>query len=115
MPYDEADPTDPTMLVGVEAPATEETVVDMAYAFAEEFALMGHDASYILGLFRRPFYAGAYDAYLRLGDIAVQQIIEECVNAFGRIRFTVRDAPARVTARYVIDSKTGKIVVKRGN
>ncbi len=115
MPYDEADPTDPTMLVGVEAPATEDTSIDMAYAFAEEFALMGHDAAYILGLFRRPFYAGAYDAYRRLGDTTVQHIVEECVNAFGRIRFTVRDTPTPPTARYVIDSETGEVVVRKEN
>ena len=113
MPYVEADPTDPTELVGVTMPAGPETLLDMAYAFAEEFARMGHDSDYILGLFRRPFYAGAYEAYRGLGPDSVEKIIEECVNAFGRVRFTVRDAPSPVPTHYIVDHETGEVVPRQ--
>ena len=43
MPYDDPDPTDPTLLVGVQLPADPAADLEMAYVFAEEFARMGMD------------------------------------------------------------------------
>ena len=83
MPYDDPDPTDPTVLVGVELPGDVEATRDMAWVFAEEFAQMGFDAPRIAELFRSPFYAGAHQALRLLGDMEVSAIIEECVGVFG--------------------------------
>ncbi len=91
MPYDDPDPTDPTMLVGVVLPAAAEAMRDMAYVFAEEFARMGFDANGILRLFREPFYAGAHQAYRTLGEGAVQGIVEECAAIWGRQRKVAND------------------------
>ena len=83
MPFADPDPTDPTVLVGVSLPAPAETLRDMAWVFAEEFARMGLDATQILRLFRTPFYAGAHDALRRLGEREVVAIVDECVGVFG--------------------------------
>jgi len=40
MPFQDPDPTDPNMLVGVVLPADAEATREMAYVFAEEFARM---------------------------------------------------------------------------
>ena len=50
-------PDDPNLLVGSEVPGGLDAVREMASAFAEEFARLGHDADRILGLFRNPFHA----------------------------------------------------------
>ena len=86
MPFDDPDPADPTVLVGVALPAALEATRDMAWVFAEEFARLGHDAAQILRLFRSPFYAGANDILRRLGEHEVVAIIDECVGVFGRRR-----------------------------
>ena len=52
MPYNDADPTDPNVLVGVVLPAEAETIREMAYVYAEEFARMGFGAARILRVFR---------------------------------------------------------------
>jgi hypothetical protein len=83
MPYDDPDPTDPTVLVGVELPGDLEATRDMAWVFAEEFARMGFDAPRIDALFRSPFYAGAHRALSTLGETEVGAIIRECVEVFG--------------------------------
>ena len=83
MPYGEPDPTDPSVLVGVALPADREATRDMAWVFAEEFARMGLDAPWILGLFRSPFYAGAHGALQVLGEPEITAIIEECVGVLG--------------------------------
>ena len=83
MPYGEPDPTDPSVLVGVALPADREATRDMAWVFAEEFARMGLDAPWILGLFRSPFYAGAHGALQVLGEPEIAAIIEECVGVLG--------------------------------
>ena len=90
MPYDDPDPSDPTMLVGVVLPAGEEAFREMAYAFAEEFARMGLSGAAILGLFANPFYAGAHQVYRALGPDAVGAIIGECVAVWGRMASTGR-------------------------
>jgi hypothetical protein len=84
MPFADPDPRDPTVLVGVALPAEADAARDMAWVFAEEFARMGFHAPQILRLFRSPFYAGAHDAFVRLGEIEVAAIVEECVSVFGR-------------------------------
>ena len=83
MPYADPDPTDPTVLVGVELPGDAAATRDMAWVFAEEFARMGFDASRIAEFFRSPFYAGAHHALRVLGDTEISAIIAECVGVFG--------------------------------
>ncbi|MBI4841069.1 MAG: hypothetical protein HY803_08345 [candidate division NC10 bacterium] len=96
MPYDDPDPTDPQMLVGVVLPSNEEATREMAYVFAEEFARMGFDAQGIANLFRDPFYAGAHQVYRALGAEAVDEIVRECVGIWGRTAGTIQEAPAAV-------------------
>jgi len=94
VPYNDPDPTDPNVLVGVMLPADAEATTEMAYVFAEEFARMGHDRREILGLFKNPFYGGAHGAYKALGEAAIQAIVDECIGAWGRIRIAVSDQPS---------------------
>ncbi len=94
MPYDDPDPTDPTMLVGVVLPGSPEAMRDMAYVFAEEFARMGLDDAAILGLFENPFYGGAHQAYRALGPGEVRAIVRECVAVWGAVTGVIQDAPA---------------------
>ena len=91
MPYNQPDPTDPNVLVGVVLPGCAEATREMAYVFAEEYARMGYDGNRLLGLFKNPFYTAAHDAYRALGEKAVQSIIEECIGAWGGVRFADRD------------------------
>jgi hypothetical protein len=84
MPYDDPDPTDPNMLVGVEIPGTAESTRDMAYVFAEEFVRIGFNKTKLLRVFQTPFYAGAHRAYLELGDAEVEKIVDECLAIWGR-------------------------------
>jgi|SRR5215510_2629798 len=86
MPYDDPDPQDPMMLVGVSLPADPEADRDMAFAFAEEFARLGYAGRQIVALFREPFYAGAHGAYLRLGEAEIQTIVNETLAVWGRVR-----------------------------
>jgi len=94
MPYDDPDPSDPTMLIGVALPAGPQATLDMAYAFAEEFARAGMDEETIFGLFADSFYAGPHQAYRALGDRAVREIVRECVEVWGRAPGRVRETPA---------------------
>lgn len=91
MPYDDPDPTDPTVLVGVEAPAEEDTDLQMAYVFAEEFASLGFSATRLLALFRHPFYTGAHRAFQSLGEKKIRSIIQEVLEVWGNFRFVDRD------------------------
>ena len=93
MPYDDPDPGDPNVLVGVVLPGSAEAMEEMAYVFAEEFARMGQDEESILGLFRDPFYGGAHQAYRALGTDAVRAIVRECVGVWGRAAGRIQDAP----------------------
>ena len=92
MPYGDPDPDDPHVLVGVSLPGDAGSVREMAAAFAEEFAAMGFDEDRILGLFRRPFYAGVHRALGILGEDGIRKIVRESVNVWGRRRLVVRDA-----------------------
>lgn len=88
MPYGDPDPSDPNILVGVEVPAEAESMREMAYVFAEEFARLGFDEGRLLRLFKNPFYAGLHQAYRALGEAAVSEIISECVRVWGHRRLT---------------------------
>ncbi len=98
MPYDDPDPQDPMMLMGVSVPADAATREEMAYSFAEEFARLGYDERQILALFRRPFYAGAHGVYRALGEQRVQAIVRESVGIWGRMRVVDRIADPRAAA-----------------
>jgi hypothetical protein len=94
MPYDDPDPNDPNMLVGVMLPADAEAMRDMAYVFAEEFARLGYDHRQILALFKNPYYGGAHGAYRALGEVATAAIIDECIGAWGGIKISILDSPS---------------------
>ena len=91
MPYNDPDPTDPNMLVGVVLPADAEATREMAYVFAEEFARLGYTREQLLWLFKNPFYGGAHGAYQALGQNETLSIIDECLNAWGQAKFSILD------------------------
>ena len=91
MPYDDPDPQDPMMLVGVELPGDRAAQLEMARCFAEEYARMGFGEAQILDLFRRPFYADAHRAFLGLGEDLVTRLVRENVAAWGRVRIVDRE------------------------
>ena len=91
MPYDDPDPTDPSMLVGVMLPGADTTGV-MAAVFADEFARLGYGEREIFALFEDPFYAGVHAALGALGAPAVLAIIQEAVSRWPAVRIV--DAPA---------------------
>jgi hypothetical protein len=93
MPYDDPDPQDPQELVGVELPGDEAVTREMAEAFADEFAQLGHTRAQIIALFRTPFYAGAHQAWELLGEEAIARIVDESVSVWGRVRCVVTDVP----------------------
>lgn len=92
MPFKDPDPTDPNMLVGVMLPANAEATRDMAYVFAEEFARMGYSREQLLWLFKNPFYGGAHGAYRSLGESELIRIIDECLNVWGSVKFSILDS-----------------------
>ncbi|MCC7261089.1 MAG: hypothetical protein IT369_01075 [Candidatus Latescibacteria bacterium] len=91
MPLHEPDATDPMMFVGVTLPGDLESTREMAYVFAEEFARLGHPAVQILDLFRKPFYQGAHQALLALGEEEVTRIVGECADLWGRFVWVDED------------------------
>ena len=91
MPFDDPEPTDPHMLVGVVLPAGAGTMREMALVFAEEFTRLGYDPPQILGLFRNPFYGGAHAAWRALGEAVIRDLVEAAAAAWPRVR--VVDAP----------------------
>src|SRR3990172_3512997 len=93
MPYDDPDPQDPTLLVGVTLPGDADTQREMAGVFADEFARLGFDADGILELFHNPFYAGAHQALNDLGEEEIRRLVAEAAGVWGRLRSVVRDAP----------------------
>jgi hypothetical protein len=84
MPYDEPDPDDPSVLMGVALPAPPAATREMACAFADEFAQMGMERERLLRLFRSPFYAGAHAALQLLGEAEVESIVDESLRVYGR-------------------------------
>ena len=107
MPYNDPDPKDPNMLVGVVLPGDREAINEMAYVFAEEFARQGYDKTQLLWLFKNPFYAGAHGAYKALGEEAIRTIIDECLNAWGSVRFWILDCrPTREAKSKIANLKS---------
>jgi hypothetical protein len=94
MPFNDPDPTDPNILVGVMLPADAEATRDMAYVFAEEFARFGYTREQLLGLFKNPFYGGAHGAYRSLGEPETLSIIDECLKVWGNVKVRVQDVQA---------------------
>ena len=91
MPYDDPDPSDPTMLVGVTAPGGPDAMACMARVFADEFARLGLDERALFALFEDPHYAGPHAALQALGVPLVLTIIQEAVARWPRV--TIIDAP----------------------
>ena len=92
MPYDEPEPSDPQMLVGVSLPGDEAATRRMAETFADEFARVGLDRDRILALYHAPVYAAAHAAWRHLGDAEIERIVDESLAVWGRFRFVVRDS-----------------------
>jgi hypothetical protein len=78
-PLRDPDAEDPLEIVGVvlDRPMDDGAVDAMARTFVEEYALMGWNGKRILDMFRRPFYGGAHDAYERLGEPRIVELIEQ--------------------------------------
>ncbi len=89
MPYNDPDPTDPNMLVGVKLETPVDTTLDMAYVFAEEFSRLGFSKKRLISVFKTPFYAGAHKAYQALGHKVIEQIVDECCAIWGRHKSNV--------------------------
>jgi hypothetical protein len=107
MPYQDPDPSDPNVLVGVSLPGDEETTREMAAAFAEEFALLGFDQERLMSLFRRPHYEGAHRAYLLLGEEEIRRMVAGATEFFGRFRVVVHDQP-ELQARNLVQIEIGE-------
>jgi hypothetical protein len=106
MPFKDPDPTDPNMLVGVMLPADADATRDMAYVFAEEFARMGYGREQLLWLFKNPFYGGAHGAYRALGEQETLTIIDECLAAWGGVKFSILDFGFSIEEGNCLDSKS---------
>jgi len=109
MPYKDPDPTDPNMLVGVMLPADAEATRDMAYVFAEEFARMDYNREQLLSLFKNPFYGGAHGAYRSLGENEILSIIDECLAAWGGVKFSISDLGFSIDRKEQILNAQSKI------
>lgn len=70
---------DPMEIVGVvlDRPIDDAGLEAMARTFVEEYTLMGWTPARILGMFRRPFFGGAHDAYEALGERRIVELIVE--------------------------------------
>jgi hypothetical protein len=93
MPYDEPDASDPQELIGVELPGDAQLTREMAEAFADEFARLGHTRAQILDLYRSPFYAGAHRAWVLLGEAEITRMVDESVSVWSRVTSVVTDRP----------------------
>lgn len=78
-PLRDPDASDPMEIVGVvlDRPMDTAGLEAMARTFVEEYVLMGWSPKRILDVFRRPFYAGAHDAYEALGEDRIRALIAE--------------------------------------
>jgi hypothetical protein len=98
MPYDDPDIDDPQELVGVELPGDASVTCEMAAAFADEFAQLGFTRPQILALYRRAEYAGAHEAWQRLGEEAIARIVDESLAVWSRVRCVVSEPADAVEA-----------------
>jgi hypothetical protein len=83
MPYEDPDATDPMLLNAVGIETAEDRTREMAACFIEEFLRMGFDADRMLHLFRTKGYAGPHLAYRKLGEPAIQAMIDAQVSLRG--------------------------------
>ena len=90
--FDEPEIDDPQELIGVELPGDEVVTLEMAAAFADEFAQLGYTRPQILGLFRRAEYTGAYQAWTLLGEEAISTLVDESLAVWGRFTVVVTDS-----------------------
>src|SRR3989337_1818496 len=97
MPYQDPDPTDPNMLVGVVLGGAVEPSRDVAYVFAENSPRLGYTREQLLWLFKNPFYGGAHGAYQQMGETEILSIIDECLAVWGTVKIIVQDVPAAQT------------------
>jgi hypothetical protein len=95
MPYEEPDVDDPQELVGVELPGNESVTLEMAAAFADEFAQVGYTRPQILGLFRRAEYTGAHQAWTLLGEETIARLVDESLAVWGHFAVVVTDSADR--------------------
>ncbi len=91
MPYRDPDPEDPVELIGVEISVETETVREMAWAFAQEFARMGFERERLIGLFRKPHYAAAHRAYRILGESEIERVVDECIAFRAEVQSLARE------------------------
>ncbi len=98
MPYDNPEPDDPNMLVGIALPGSEAATREMTEAFASEFAQLGFDRNALLTLFRDPFYAAAHAAWRLLGEHEIVRIVDESVEFWSYYRRVVHARPDEAEA-----------------
>ena len=91
MPFDDPEPDDPHVLVGVSLPGDDAAIGEMAAAFADEFAQLGFSRAQILALYRKADYAGAHQAWRLLGEDEIGRIVDESLAVWGRFRCVVTD------------------------
>jgi len=98
MPYDDPDPTDPMTLhgVGVETDS-EESMVEMAACFIEEYARLGFDARRIERMFHTQGYAGPAMALRVLGEKRIRDLIADEIALRGSRREIKTELETTVT------------------
>lgn len=69
---------DPMELRAIEMPGGDEAM--QAQAFIEEFLFMGMSKTELTGIFKNPFYAGAYRLYEKLGEKKIESMIDQYFN-----------------------------------
>ena len=75
------EPDDPLELVGVELPAdSDESMIEMAETFAEEFARTGWSEDQVLSLFRNPAYAAPHRVWRIKGEDEVVRIVRKAMS-----------------------------------
>lgn len=85
MPAKEWDPEDPYEWTAVLLPTREDTSVEMAEVFVEEFLRMHYGARQVLALFRNPHYRGPHGVWCEHGDEFVRALITRVFLQWGRI------------------------------
>jgi len=105
MPYDDPDPSDPNLLVGVAVTGDSESDREMAYTFGEELAGLWYAEEFILRLFGSPRYPGLHRLLTILGEDEIQRIIGECCGIWRRARVVVRDTPIECGSSPLLDSE----------
>ncbi len=77
-------PDDPLELVGVEVPADDGALDEMARTFVEEYLREGWDERRLLALFRNPFYRAPHLIYRARGEAYVRALVTEVLSRWGR-------------------------------